>query len=371
MTSTQLGIAQQASTLPDEPSSLSLLSGLLRHRGIIVGMGVVAFAVVVGVGMLAPRTYTSTLSFLPQVRRAQTGGLSGIAAQFGLTAADGEPGQSPTFYGDLVVSSEILRGLVETRYWRVLGGRLADQTLIDVYNIASGTPAQRRDAAMKRLKQSFGVDVNGKTGVVSVSVVTQNPSLSQAIGQRLLQLLAQFNQQRRQSQATAERQFVQQRMAEAHGELSFAEDNLQDFLLRNREYRNSTTLTFQVERLNREVTLRQQLYNSLAQAYDQAKVEEVRDTPLLTIVEPASLPSRADGRGLIKKGILALIFGLVVGAFVAAGRETLTRARIRRDPRFDELSSLFQESMEDVKQPWRPILRRFRPNSAPRKHSHP
>ena len=358
------GLPPGGSPTSDEVSPLVLVAALLRHRAVVFGTALALFTVVVVVGLLVPRTYTSTLSFLPQVRKTQTAGLSGIAAQFGLAVSDGDAGQSPTFYGDLVLTSEILRGLVETRYRYLEGADSVRGTLVDVYRITSGTPLQRRDAAMKQLKESMAVGVNGKTGVVSVAVTTRNAYLSQLIGQRLLELLGQFNQQRRQSQAAAERQFAQQRMTEARAELNVAEENLQGFLVANREFRNSPTLTFQQERLNREVMLRQQLYTGLAQAYEQAKIDEVRDTPLLTIVEPAALPSRPDARGLAKKGILALVLGFVLGILVALGRETLWRARRRRDGAFDELAVLLQQSVDDVKRPWRPLLRSFRSRPA-------
>src|SRR3712207_7894583 len=61
---------------------------------------------------------------------------------------------------------------------------------------------------------------------------------------------------------------------------------------RNRDYRNSPELTFQQERLSREVSRVQQLYGRLSEAYEQAKIEEVRDTPVRSEEHTSELQSR-------------------------------------------------------------------------------
>src|SRR2546428_650042 len=98
-----------------------------------------------------------------------------------------------------------------------------------------------------------------------------------------LALVNTFNLERRQSRAAQEKRFVETRRTEARDELQVAEDRLKSFLERNRDYRNSPQLVFDQERLAREVALRQQLLTSLSQAYEQARIDEVRDTPVITV----------------------------------------------------------------------------------------
>ena len=103
------------------------------------------------------------------------------------------------------------------------------------------------------------------------------------MNRRLLELVTEFNQERRQSQAAAERRFVEARREEAKGELEEAERNLQRFLEQNRSYESSPQLVFEAQRLQRSVDINQQLYTSLAQSYEQARIAE-------TVTHP-SLPS--------------------------------------------------------------------------------
>ena len=68
-------------------------------------------------------------------------------------------------------------------------------------------------------------------------------------------------------------------------------------------------LNFQQERLQRQVQLQQQLYTTLSQSFEQAKIEEVRDTPVITVVEPPEAPVRPDPRGLVRNAFLTIILG--------------------------------------------------------------
>ena len=159
-------------------------------------------------------------------------------------------------------------------------------------------PALKREAAIRRLGDDVQATTVQKTGVIDVAVTTRNPALSLQVSTRLIELLNQFNLESRQTQAGAERRFTEQRLGEVKGDLRAAEDQLQHFLQRNREYRNAPELNFQQERLQRQVQLQQQLYTTLSQSFEQAKIEEVRDTPVITVVEPPEAPVRPDPRGL-------------------------------------------------------------------------
>ncbi len=49
---------------------------------------------------------------------------------------------------------------------------------------------------------------------------------------------------------------------------------------------------FEHDRLERPVSMRQELVTAMAQAYEQARVDEVRNTPVITVIDqPESLSS--------------------------------------------------------------------------------
>lgn len=298
----------------------------VRHRFLVVLLPFLAAVAVVGWAASRPRTYTSSASFIASGPDASRSGLSSIASQFGVRIPAGDVAQSPRFYADLLRSRQVLSGVVQSTYrFRDEDGRARSGTLMDVFASTGNTPALRLENAMATLDRITGVSVGAETGLVRVGVTTGDPGLSAAIVERFVELLNRFNLETRQTRASAERKFTQARVREVERELREAENRLDAFLRANRSYAGSPTLATQRERLEREVSMRQQVYTSLMQAYEQARIDEVRDTPALTLVEPPFVPARPDGRGLLRRAILGAVVGLLLGLALAAGRELRAR----------------------------------------------
>lgn len=318
----------------DDLTLVGLLEFLVRHRRLILGTGLVAFLVVGIYAFVRHRTYTSTARFIPQ---ASTEGalarLSGLAASFGVSVPAADAGSSPAFYADLLQSRDILRRTVETPYAFVARGDSVHGTLVALFKSRGDTPAIRRDAAAKDLLQSIDVKVGRETGTVDLDVTTPWPELSRQVAARMIQQVSDFNLTRRQTKAGAERRFVESRVAEAADSLRAAESRLQGFLQGNRDYRNSPQLLFAHDRLQRAVDMQQQVYTTLAQSYEAARIDEVRNTPVITVMEAPDLPAKPDPRLALVKGALAGIVGLALGAFFAAVRQAFGGVFARGGPR--------------------------------------
>lgn len=305
---------------PDELSLFAVAQLLLRHRRLVLSFGVGAFVLVLALALFRPRTYTSTAAFMPQAPENALSRLSGLAAQLGAVVPTADPGSSPAFYASLLQSRDVLRQTALTKYAFVLGADSMHGTLIDFYRITGDTPPIRRDAAVKRLTKDIDIATTRETGVVSLEVTTPWATLSQRVASRMIGLVSQFNLQTRQTRAGAERHFVESRLQDARASLLAAEDRLQGFLQQNREFRDAPRLVFENDRLRRDIEQRQQVYTSLAQAYEQARIDEVRNTPVITILESPDLPARPDPRRALLKGLLGLIAGALIGTFIIALR---------------------------------------------------
>lgn len=308
-----------------EPSPFDLLNMVLEHRRLVFGLPAVLSIVVVVSAFLWPRSYTAHGAFMPQTASNSLARFAGLASQFGVALPGQDPGQSPEFYADLVASDELLREAVDSTYEFSHDGERVRTTLVALWGKSQDALPARRQAVIRRLRRGLSVSVNPKTSVVGVAMWGRNPELSAQVVQRVLDLVNWFNLRKRQSQASQEANFVEARLADAKADLRGHEDALQGFLQRNREYRSSAQLQFEHDRLEREVTLRQQTVTQLAQAYETARIDEVRNTPVITIVEHPVVPPEPDRRYLLLKGTLALIGGALMGMLLAVGQETIRR----------------------------------------------
>jgi uncharacterized protein involved in exopolysaccharide biosynthesis len=348
--------AAERASADEQVSLLGLVNALLRRRGVVLGLALGTAAVLSAVTLVLPREYTSHASFMPQSRRLPSG-LSGVAAQFGLTMPMQEGSESPQFYVNLLRSREVLRGAVTMRYTFDTDSGPTTANLVQVYRSRGKTPALREDAAMRRLAKEMGTDISPQTGVVSLSIPSPNAQLSRQVAERLIDLVSQFNLNRRQTQAGEERRFTQQRVAEVKQDLRAAEGRLERFLQANRDFRNSPPLTFEQQRLEADVSVLREVVNTLTQALEQAKIDQVRDTPVITVVERPEAPVRPDPRGLLLRAVLGLLGGAAVGVFIVLAQEGLRRTGVERSEEYAEFAALKRATLSDVTHPWRPLAR--------------
>ena len=102
---------------------------------------------------------------------------------------------------------------------------------------------------------------------------------------------------------------------------------------------------------------RQALYNSLATSYEQAKIEEVRDLPVISILETPEMPIQPDPHGGKRKVILGMLVGLIVGVVLAFVMDRLAANRNLRSDELEEFAALKREAVGDLTHPWRVFSR--------------
>jgi uncharacterized protein involved in exopolysaccharide biosynthesis len=320
-------------------SLVGLAMVLLRYRHVILILALIGGALGTIDAVAATRTYTADASFLPQSRRSPSA-LSGLASQLALALPAEDASQSPQFYVDLVLSRDLLGQLVDTRFHISDRPETLATPLVDLMKVKGATPEIRHAAAIASLRSTVTAQAAVRTGVVSFRVTTHDPRLSKDIADSAIAHLNRFNIDNRQSQAAAERRFVEARLVDVQQELTDAETALEAFLRQNRDYANSPELRFEEDRLARRIQQRQQVYSSLAQAAEQSKIEQVRDTPLITVVTHPVEPLRPDSNRWRTKALLGMILAGGLGIFFAFVADGIRRVRASRSPELDELVAI-------------------------------
>ena len=342
----------------DEFSVISLINTVLRHRWWILLFGLLGGAYMAYKTSQMPRLYTTEAQFIPKGSRGQSQ-IQGIAAQFGFAVGGGDATQSPAFYVDLLDSRPLLASVAEKQFRARTDSGLVVGNLATIYGIKNKNPDVVKSSVVNRLKGQVDQASSARTGVITVTVHAKYPELAVQIARAVLDQVNVFNLNRRQEQAAGERQFIEGRLDDAQSQLSQAENNLEGFLSENRDFRSSPTLTLEYERLNRKVNERQTVYNSLATAYEQAKIEEVRDLPVITVLEPPEFPIMPDPRGGKRRTLIGILAGLLLGTLVAFGRDRLAVNRDVHSDEYAEFAQLKQGAVSDIRHPWRRVSSLF------------
>ena len=315
----------QSVPLAEDDLNVSELSSFVRrHRQLFVICLLVGVLVAITVAFLWPKRYTSSASFIPQ-GQSRLSSLATLASQFGVAVPVTDAGRTPAFYAALIDSKNLLAEVVQQRFAQASGDSIA---LVDYLRGRGETADLRVQSAIAKLARKMNVAVDQKAGLVRVEVTLGDPRMSRDVTRALIAQVDSFNLKSRQSQASAERRFSERRLAEAQAEARQAQDELQAFLQRNRDFKSSPQLSFTYDRLADNVSLRQQIYTSVAQSYEQARIEEVRDTPVITVVEAPMLPARADTRPFVRAIAAGVLLALVAARLLAVRQDRRASAEV-------------------------------------------
>lgn len=334
------------SSAPGDDGQISLLvvaNVLLRWRRTILSCIIAGGLLGVGFGLLSTRVYTSSATFLPQGAEAANSGIAQAASQFGFRVPTGAGVWGPPMYVELLR----MRALLEPIVFDTV--TVAEESsrrirIIDLLQVSAPSPDRRIELGVRRLAKMVKSKEVKALNSVQLAVTTPWPSVSFAIAQRLVRGVNEFNLRTRKSQAVAERQFVEARVNDAESTMRDAENRLQDFLQRNRNIAGSPELAFERDRLQREFTLRQQMYSSLMQSRDDARIREVRDTPVITVLEDPRMPVLPDPRNVTLKGTLGALGGALLAILLAFVVEGVSRARRTPSEEAMEFSQLVEKA---------------------------
>lgn len=309
----------------DTLSVYGVLLGLFKGWGVIARTTVIVGSLGVIFAVLRPARYTTEFSFIPQVQ--QDGGraaLAGLAGQLGLSIGGAGSVESPQLYADILRSRDLLLPVMSREY--VVAERDSTSTsLASLLNTEERTQGRTEASTLRILRRRvIGAQAAVRTtGVVTVKVTTPFADLSLALSHELLRQIQDFNVTRRQSQALEERKFLDARVGEARDSLRKGEIALMSFLEANRRFRESATLVAAYERIEREVVFRQQVVTALSQQLEEARLREVRDTPVLTLVQSPARPALPDARFRVLIVLVSLVLGALLGVALVITRLTV------------------------------------------------
>jgi uncharacterized protein involved in exopolysaccharide biosynthesis len=249
-------------------------------------------------------------------------------------------GETLQFYAELLKSREVIREAALTKY-RIKTGSEPEDTLsgdlATLYGINGSTPEQRARLVMTALGGSMVVTPSLESNLITLRVNAKWPDLATQLNRRFITLLDERSRELKRARASEERKFAQERMREVAAELRTAEGQLEQFMTGNRSFQTSARQNLEVSRLQRQVDLQQQLYLSLAQAHEQARLEEVRSSPVIGIIDAPEGSARGAGGQYGRNAIIGLMLGAFFGVLLALFKEYLNRFRTTQPERYAEL----------------------------------
>jgi len=313
-----------------EAASERVRGALPRSRGDfgrLLALMSVAAALAVGVTFILPPQYVAETSILLD-SYSDLSSLLSLAQSSDILPGGILPGQSRKENGYSYASIITSRGTL-TDLLNQPTGRDSGETYLSVFAPSSGTPLRKVEVAMTRLKKTIATRFDQRSGVFQISVTHRSAAIAAGVANRLAAELRRFNTDVRTTRARDAVGFVADRLAESKQSLFKSENELAAFRSSNARIGNAPELQLQQSRLEREVHFNENIYALLSRQYELAQIQAKNETPVFTIMDPASEPTRPHRMSRVLTGVVA---GLITGLVFLLGKSGLAALRLDRGP---------------------------------------
>jgi len=291
---------------------------------------------------------SSSASKLPGVASSSPG-VGGLISQLG-GSLGGDPSESPNFYIQLFESRELLTRVAQSRFPNPRTDAPNDSAaLIDIMKIKKKDPRLRMELAVKKLNKAIQAAFDVKTNLVSLTVDMQWPDLASQVANTVVDEVSKFNRETRVSRAKAKRQFLEGRHDSAQGQLRIAEEKQRFFYEQNRGLLTSPSLKAEESRIKREVDLASDLFMSIQAQLETARLDEINDAALITVIDKAIPPRKAQWPRYGALLITATALGLVFGFLIAGSLAVLADWRLRNPESWSDFEHSLGRARSDVR----------------------
>ena len=193
-----------------------------------------------------------------------------------------------------IVRSDFILDRVLKHQFRLEGDKRV--TLFEFWGIAVDSSQKEEkhrlfEEAKKDLREDYiEVQIDNETGIIIISLnVPRNPVLAAELANYITTQLEIYNKQFRRYKATDQRNFIENSIKETKIDLEVAEEALKIFHEENKDLSSPDT-QLQYQRLLTEVEVQKSIYVELRKQLELAKIEEVKETETLDILQSAVVP---------------------------------------------------------------------------------
>ena len=301
-------------------------------RIVILTPTILCTVVIIYALFFTERYYTSTAKIMSSKNNKNNSGAMGIAAQFGINLPLGQSNEI-WVYPEILKSRAMARTILNRNFDTKKFGSQKSLMQIKTYgkNDRPTDMTIKESLAVDKFIKSIDIKEDRTTGIFSLSTSSFEPELAANIITALIQELDTHQKEHNKAIASKTRHFIDDRIITVEKDLRNAEESLRDFTISNRRIENSPLLLLEQERLSREVTVLTGVFTMLKQQLETAKIEEVKESNYVIIIDPPEIPVIASGpnrrKMVIFSGFLGLFFGVLIALLVNVFQEHQKRIK--------------------------------------------
>ena len=275
------------------------------------------FAIIgTGSSFLLKKQYSAEITLYPAKKDISQGfgQFQSLAANLGMNTQNNDQ----NFNISDVVKSRLIANKMVNYQWKTISGQSIDLiTLWELnkppwYNFNSNNKTNALiiiEKAIKKFNNHVQVSEDRISGLIKITTTLQDPVIAANVANFIGNEVELYIQKENSAQSTKEKLFISERLSIVKKELEASELELKEFKERNRGFEDSPELFMNYSQLFREVEGKKEVYLTLQQQLELARIEEVKQSPILHILDNAVPPIK---KSYPNRGIF-LIFSFLIG----------------------------------------------------------
>ena len=357
---------QNQNNMPVEEQEIDLVELIQKmwiNRWLIIKVTSVFVVLGVLVALFSAKVYTASCDIVPDTGKSSGSKMSSLAALAGVNLNSGEDvtALSPLVYENIMNGTTFRKELMQTKinfeeidepvsffdYYTseeynkpsvfsyikkytiglpfvILNAIRGEQPEPDYSGVGKSegptveTLSKKEFDAMNILGQSVSITLQEKKGFVTITSNMPEAVAAAQLTQATVVLLQKYITEFKIAKVQSNLDFIQSRYDEA-------KKNFEDIQVRRAAFRDANTNTnkysarVEAEKLDAEYTLAMNLYSELATQLEQAKIEVKKDTPVLTVVRPVTIPYKKSKPQRAQILLAFTFLGVVAGAGLVLG----------------------------------------------------
>ena len=301
---------------------MGILHKIIAIRKVIYKAAGIGLVIGVIVAISIPKQYTVEVTLSPEMGTAKSSGLSGLAASFlgsGMTMGDDIDALNTSLSADIVSSTPFLLELKELKvnegnttldtyldsqsspWWSYVIGApgIMIEGVKSIFNDEEEVSAVGREKrGTIELKKSITASIDKKTSMTTVSVTFQNPKVAATVADSVIRKLQEYIINYRTSKAKEDCIYWEKLFKERQQEYYAAQKKYASYIDSHDNVILQSVRTEQ-ERLQNDMGLAYQVYSQVATQLQMARAKVQEEKPVFAVVEPAVVPLKPSGKGLL------------------------------------------------------------------------
>ena len=185
--------------------------------------------------------------------------------------------------------------------------------------------SEDEEKVLKVLSENVSLAVDKKEGYVTLNVKGSEPIQTAELAMKAQQLLQDEITRFRVEKSQSELEYIQARYDEIKAETELYQEQLAKITDRQQSL-TGTRDRIERDRIQTKYNMASSIYSELAKQLEQSKMQVKKDTPVFTIVQPVSVPTKpANSRA--KTLIVWTFFGGILGCGIVLGKGYLPKIK--------------------------------------------